>query len=51
MGYQFEATEVMNCLDAGKLESGVVPLSFSRNLINTLDRIREAAGIVYPGRD
>lgn len=51
MGYQFEATEVMNCLDAGKLESGVVPLSFSRNLINTLDRIREATGIVYPGRD
>ena len=51
MGYQFEATEVMHCLDAGKLESGVVPLSFSRNLINTLDRIREAAGIVYPGRD
>lgn len=51
MGYQFEATEVMNCLDAGKLESGVVPLSFSRNLINTLDRIRAAAGIVYPGRD
>jgi predicted dehydrogenase len=51
MGYQFEATEVMNCLDAGILESGVVPHSFSRNLINTLDRIREAAGIVYPGRD
>jgi predicted dehydrogenase len=51
MGYQFEATEVMNCLDAGKLESEVVPLSFSRSLINTLDRIREAAGIVYPGRD
>jgi predicted dehydrogenase len=51
MGYQFEATEVMNCLDAGKSESSVVPLSFSRNLINTLDRIRQAAGIVYPGRD
>jgi predicted dehydrogenase len=51
MGYQFEAAEVMNCLDAGILESGVVPHSFSRNLMNTLDRIREAAGIVYPGRD
>ncbi len=51
MGYQFEATEVMNCLDSGKTESSVVPLSFSRNLINTLDRIRKAAGIVYPGRD
>jgi predicted dehydrogenase len=51
MGYQFEATEVMNCLDEGKLQSDVVPHSFSRDLMNTLDRIRQAAGIVYPGRD
>jgi predicted dehydrogenase len=51
MGYQFEATEVMNCLDEGKLQSDVVPHSFSRDLINTLDRIRQAAGIVFPGRD
>jgi predicted dehydrogenase len=51
MGYQYEALEVMKCLDEGKLESDVVPHSFSRNLINTLDRIREAAGIVFPGRD
>jgi predicted dehydrogenase len=51
MGYQFEATEVMKCLDEGKLQSEIVPLSFSRNLMNTLDRIRQAAGIVYPGRD
>jgi predicted dehydrogenase len=51
MGYQFEAMEVMKCLDEGKLESDVVPLSFSRDLMNTLDRIRQAAGIVYPGRD
>ena len=51
MGYQFEAMEVMKCLDEGRLESDVVPLSFSRNLINTLDRIRQAAGIVFPGRD
>jgi predicted dehydrogenase len=51
MGYQFEANEVMKCLDEGKLESDVVPLSFSLNLMKTLDRIREAAGIVFPGRD
>jgi len=51
MGYQFEAIEVMNCLDSGKLESDIVPHSFSHNLISTLDRIRQAAGIVYPGRD
>jgi predicted dehydrogenase len=51
MGYQFEATEVMKCLDEGKLQSDVVPHSFSIDLIETLDRIRMAAGIVYPGRD
>jgi hypothetical protein len=41
----------MNCLDEGKLQSEVVPHSFSRDLMNTLDWIRQAAGIVYPGRD
>jgi predicted dehydrogenase len=51
MGYQFEATEVMKCLDEGKLESDVVPHSFSRDLMSTLDRIRKAAGIVFPDRD
>jgi predicted dehydrogenase len=51
MGYQFEAMEVMKCLDEGKLQSDVVPHSFSLDLINTLDRIRKAAGIVFPGRD
>ena len=50
MGYQFEAVEVMRCLDAGLLESSTVPHSFSLDLMKTLDRIREAAGIVYPGR-
>ena len=51
MGYQFEAAEVMKCLDEGKLESDIVPHSFSRNLMDTLDRIRNAAGIVFPGHD
>ena len=49
MGYQFEAAEVMKCLDEGKLESNVVPLSFSRDLMKTLDRIRKAARIVFQG--
>jgi predicted dehydrogenase len=51
MGYYLEAMEVMKCLDEGKLQSDVVPHSFSINLINTLDRIRREAGIVFPGRD
>jgi len=51
MGYHWEAEEVMKCLDEGRTESPVVPLSFSLDLMQTLDRIRNAAGIVFPGRD
>ena len=51
MGYHFEAEEVMRCLDEGRTESAMVPHSFSLNLIKTLDRIRESAGIVFPGRE
>ena len=49
MGYQYEAMEVMKCLDEGKLQSDIVPHSFSCDLMKTLDRIRQAAGIVFPG--
>jgi len=51
MGYHWEAEEVMNCLDRGLTESAVAPLRFSVDLIKTLDRIRKAAGIIFPGRD
>lgn len=50
-GYQYEAMEVMNCLDKGLRESAVVPLSFTLTLARTLDAVREKAGIRYPGRD
>jgi len=48
MGFHYEAEEVMRCLDGGLKESPVVPLSFSRDLISILDRIRKNAGIIYP---
>jgi predicted dehydrogenase len=51
LGYHWEAEEVMNCLDQGLKESPVVPLSFSRNLMKTLDSIRNSAGIVFPEKD
>jgi predicted dehydrogenase len=51
MGYHWEAEEVMKCLDKGLTESPQVPLSFSLSLMKTLDRIRDAAGITFPGRD
>lgn len=50
-GYQYEAMEVMNCLDKGLTESPVVPLSFTLALARTLDAVRKKAGIKYPGRD
>jgi len=51
MGYQFEAAEVMKCLEEGRTESMIVPHSFSLDLMKTLDRIRNSAGIIFPGRD
>lgn len=51
MGYQFEAEHVMKCLDQELTESPTLPLSFSLNLIQTLDRIRKTANIVYPNHD
>jgi predicted dehydrogenase len=50
-GFQFEAAEVMKCLDEGLTESPVVPHSFSSDLICLLDKIRAKAGIVYPDHD
>ena len=47
-GYYLEAIEVMNCVTAGKLESDQMPLSFSLQLMELLDAIREEAGIAYP---
>lgn len=47
MGYSMEAREVMDSLSNGRKESRVVPLSFSLDLIKTLDRIRADAGIIF----
>lgn len=49
MGYHYEAIEVMNCLDKGRKESEIVPHSFTLDLMKTLDRIRQSAGIRFPG--
>ncbi len=50
-GYHYEAEEVVRCLVAGKKESDLLPLSFSMDLIELLDAIREKAGIQYAGID
>ena len=50
-GYELEAAHVMDCLDAGKIESDIIPLSFSADLMEILDWVRKDAGIVFPTHD
>ena len=50
-GYELEAAHVMECLDAGKIESDRMPLSLSADLMEIMDRVRKDAGIVFPGHD
>ncbi len=50
-GYYHEIVEVNRCLLEGKTESDKLPLKFSLELIKVLDRVRQEAGIFYPGID
>ncbi len=47
-GYNYEAAEVGNCLRDGKLESDVMPLDETVEIIRTLDRVRAQWGLKYP---
>ena len=47
-GYNYEATEVMNYLRAGKLESDLMPLDETLSIMRTLDAIRAQWGLRYP---
>ncbi|RMG31562.1 MAG: gfo/Idh/MocA family oxidoreductase [Bacteroidetes bacterium] len=47
-GLQFQAEEVMNCLDAGMLESDVMPLDESLRIMAMMDRLRKEWGLRYP---
>jgi len=51
LGYQYEAAEMMRCLQEGKIESDLVPLQFSLDLIDLLDEIRGQIGLTYPRHD
>lgn len=50
-GYDLEAAHVMECLDAGKIESDLMPWSLSLDLMEIMDHVRKDAGIVFPGHD
>ncbi len=47
-GYNYEAAEVANCVRAGQLESTVMPLDESLQLMETMDAIRAQWGMKYP---
>lgn len=51
LGYDLEAKHVMECLDTGKLESPLMPHSFSVDLMETMDLVRKDAGIIFPLHD
>ena len=48
-GYQFEARHVGECLRQGLTESPVMTHADTLEMMETLDRIRQCCGIVYPG--
>jgi predicted dehydrogenase len=47
IGYNFEAEHFNTLLRAGKKESSIMTFEFSRNLIKTLDAVRELIGLEY----
>jgi len=48
-GYGYEAIEVMNCIDSGRTESSIMPLSESLRIMQLMDSIRKEWGLKYPG--
>lgn len=48
-GYNYEAREVMDCILAGKLESEVMSLDESLEIMKTMDYLRAQWGLAYPG--
>ena len=50
-GFGYEAAEVMRCLEAGKTESEIMPLDETVSVMRTMDSIRAAWGLRYPGEE
>ena len=48
VGYQYEAAEVMSCLEAGEKESATMPLNESIAIARTLEQARSIIGLTYP---
>ena len=47
-GFAYEIMEVNHCIRQGLTESKILPLSFSRSLMKTMDIVRKQIDLVYP---
>ena len=47
-GFQFEANEAGNCLKTGKMESTILPLEETHEIMKTMDALRAQWGFKYP---
>jgi len=47
-GLQYEAEEVIRCMDEDKTESDILPHSASMNVVKIMDEVRSQLNIVYP---
>jgi predicted dehydrogenase len=50
-GFQYEIAEVARCVRAGKIESQLLPHSFTLGVARSMDGIRRQIGLVYPGEN
>ena len=48
-GFEYEITEVMDCMEQGLIESPSLPHAFSLLMSRTMDEIRRQIGVRYPG--
>ncbi|MHA1730127.1 MAG: Gfo/Idh/MocA family protein [Promethearchaeota archaeon] len=47
-GFQYETIEVMKCLEAGKIESEIMPLDETLEIMKTMDSLRAQWDFKYP---
>jgi predicted dehydrogenase len=47
-GYNYQAQEVMRCLRAGKLQSNIMPLDETLEIMKIMDELRSQWGLKYP---
>jgi predicted dehydrogenase len=47
-GFQYEVEEVIKCLNDNRIESDILPLETSMNVVKIMDEVRSQLNIIYP---